>query len=220
MYGGKPLFLQPRSGWATWPSHSVAGGTHCRSHNLANKSLCRTKNWVVCSASVVVLFLLVIGLSTAMGHDGGFGHSRRTVAFFTDETGWTLEYRLRVSVDEVLVQLTHMDTDGDGAISAPEKAEYFEKQALRLKEGLAFHDPAGEKLTVSVVRFELGPSLTQTFVFRLETASSEFTFDDRNFPHKPGVVQIIAGPRVKAELRKPVDVYHAEFVPLRVSRSR
>src|SRR5947208_2566256 len=67
---------------------------------------------------MVALLLLS---SLALGHDGGFGHSRRTIFVTAGKGGLVLEYRIQHNRDDALVEVTLMDTDHDGNVSADEK---------------------------------------------------------------------------------------------------
>jgi hypothetical protein len=163
---------------------------------------------------------LLAGAATAAAHDGGFGHSRRTLYVSAAPTGWLVEYRIAVERDEALVEMTRMDTDGDGQVSAKEADRYFAVRGRQIADRLQVRDGAGRPVTLVIVDYELGPALTQVYRFTAETTAFEVVLDDRNFPHKPGLVQIRTGPGVTAALAKPADLTHAERVSVRVKKER
>jgi len=151
-------------------------------------------------------------------HDGGFGHSRRTLFLALRDGNLVLEYRLLLNRDEALLEMTRIDRNRDGRVSAEERDRYFQDRGRQLALGLRCQTPAGEAVPLTFVRYELGQALTQTYTFTLP-AGPEVLLDDRNFPHKPGVIQIRNGDGVGVELARPVDLTHAERVQLRVRRT-
>src|SRR5690349_4525989 len=108
--------------------------------------------------------------------------------------------------------MTRMDVDRDGQVSAEERDRYLAARARQVADRLQARDTDGAAVALKPVRCELGPSLTQVYHFTAATAAREVVFDDRNFPHKPGLVQIRTGPGVEAELDKRADLNHAERV--------
>jgi len=165
---------------------------------------------------LIVLPALLAGAGHA--HDGGFGHSRRTLFFALRDGKLVLEYRLLLNRDEALVETTLIDQDRDGRVSPEEKDRYFQDRGRRLATGLHCRTPAGEPLPLTFVRYDLGQALAQTYTFTLP-AGPELLLDDRNFPHKPGVVQVRNGDGLGVELARPVDLTHAECVQLRIRRT-
>jgi hypothetical protein len=166
---------------------------------------------------IAALVLLAAALPAA-AHDGGFGHSRRTLYVAAAPDGWSVEYRIVLSPDEALVEMTHMDADHDGQVSAAERDRYLAARARQVAERLQVRDAAGAPVALKRVRCELGPALTQVYHFSAVTAAREVVFDDRNFPHKPGLVQVRTGPGVHAEVDKTADLNHAERVRVRVKK--
>jgi hypothetical protein len=151
-------------------------------------------------------------------HDGGFGHSRRTIFLAASPDRVVLEYRIMQNRDDALLEMTLMDRDRDGQVSQDEKDRYFQDRARQLAENLHCRTPDGEAITLQFIRYELQHSLVQVFHFTLATSAKEVLLDDRNFPHKPGLVQVLPGNGVTVELAKPVDLSHAERVHLRIKR--
>jgi hypothetical protein len=154
----------------------------------------------------------------AAAHDGGFGHSRRTIHVTAAANELRLEYRVLQNRDEALVELVRMDADGDGKVSDEEKERYFTARGKQLAGGLVVRTSTGETVPVKFVRCELSHSLGQTYHFLLPTAAHEVLLDDRVFPHKPGLVQVRHGPGLKVEQARPANLSHAERVQLRITR--
>lgn len=166
-----------------------------------------------------IVLALLAGAATAAAHDGGFGHSRRTLYVAAVPAGWSVEYRIVVDRDEALIEMTHMDTNGDGQVSAEERDRYFAARGRQVAGRLQARDADGTPVTLEFVRCELGPALTQVYHFAAVTKAAEVVFDDRNFPHKPGRVQIRTGPGVTAELAKAANLNHAERVSVRIKKA-
>lgn len=164
---------------------------------------------------LVALHVLALG---ALAHDGGFGHSRRTLFFTSTPDQLTLEYRLMLNRDEALLELNQIDRDRDGIITAEEKERYFGERGQRLAKDLDVRTPDGQAIPIRFVRCDLNHSLTQTYHFALASSAKEVLLDDRNFPHKPGLVQVRHGPGLVIELARRIDLTHAERVPLRIQR--
>jgi len=164
------------------------------------------------------LFLLLLLSDTASAHDGGFGHSRRTIHVVAAANELRLEYRVLQNRDEALVELIRMDTNGDGQVSAEEKDRYFMARGKQLASTLVVRTTTGETVPVKFVRYELSHALGQTYHFLLPTTAREVLLDDRVFPHKPGLVQVRHGPGLKVEQARPTNLAHAERVQLRITR--
>ena len=147
-----------------------------------------------------------------MAHDGGFGHSRRTLFVSSIPGGWSLEYRIVLNPDEALVEMTRMDHDGDGEVSEDERDCYLESRKRQVAKHLQVLDDNGKPVNIQFEGCILGQALTQTYRFTVATTATVVTLDDSNFPHKPGLVQVRTGPGVTAELAKPADLTHAERV--------
>lgn len=177
------------------------------------------RRWLLSLACLTACSGWALLSSPLFAHDGGFGHSRRTIAFFADDTGWTIEYRLRLNADEALLQLAEYANDDDPDVIAANIKTLPLTEAQRVVKGLKVRDTTGRTLPLQVLKAELGPSFTQTFIFRCASRAGELDFDDANFPHKPGVVQIVAGAGVEASHRTAIDIHHAEQVPLRIRRT-
>jgi hypothetical protein len=164
--------------------------------------------------------LALLALATAAAaHDGGFGHSRRTLYVAAAADGWVVEYRIALNRDEALVEMTRMDADGDGRVSADERDRYLAARGRQVAGRLQVRDGDGAAVALTYVRCELGPTLTQSYHFAAATAAREVVLDDRNFPHKPGLVQVRTGPGVTAELARPADLTHAERVSVRLKKA-
>jgi hypothetical protein len=161
---------------------------------------------------------LLAGATSAAAHDGGFGHSRRTLYVAAAPDGWAVEYRIALNRDEALVEMTRMDADGDGQVSAEERDRYLVARGRQVAERLQARDADGAAVALTLIRCELGPTLTQSYHFAAATAAREVVLDDRNFPHKPGLVQVRTGAGVAAELAKPTDLTHAERVSVRLKK--
>src|SRR4051794_9710260 len=133
-----------------------------------------------CTKSVFIrgLFLLFLAVP-AWGHDGGFGHSRRTIHVTAAGNELRLEYRILPNRDEALVELVRMDADGDGKVSDEEKERYFSARGKQLAGALVVRTTTGEIVPVQFVRCELSHSLGQTYHFLLPTAGREVLLDDR-----------------------------------------
>jgi len=162
--------------------------------------------------------LLLLAVAQAQGHDTGFGHSRRTLLFLAKPEEFLLEYRIVLNADEALVEMTRMDRDGDGRVSAEEKDRYFAERARELARGWDVTTAEGERLHPVFARVELGHSLTQTYRFSVQTGDRAIFFVDTNFSHKPGQVAILAGPGVQAEPQTPATLAHAERISVVVTR--
>jgi hypothetical protein len=163
--------------------------------------------------------VLLLAPCPVCAHDGGFGHSRRVIFLAPSADGLILEYRLVQNRDDALVEMVLMDQDHDGKITAEERDRYFQQRAHQLASGLHLQTPGGEEAKLTFVRYELQQALTQTFTFALKTSAREIVLEDRNFPHKPGVVQIRQAEGVTVELARPVDLTHAERFALRIKRT-
>jgi hypothetical protein len=162
----------------------------------------------------------VLALSTALpGHDGGFGHSRRTIFLAARPDELVLEYRIVQNRDDALLEMTLMDRDGDGQVSQEEKDRYFQDRARLLAESLHCRTPGGQAIALKFIGYELQQALVQVFHFRLTTSEKDVLLDDRNFSHKPGLVQVRHGSGLTVELARPVDLSHAERINLRIKRT-
>jgi hypothetical protein len=162
--------------------------------------------------------LLMLVTAQARGHDTGFGHSRRTLLFSAKPQEFLLEYRIVLSADEALVEMTRMDRDGDGRVSREEKDRYFADRAREIAGGWEVRTADGERLQPGFLQVDLGHSLTQTYRFTISTVERTILFADANFLHKPGQVTILSGPGLKAEPLAPTDLSHAERISVRVTR--
>jgi hypothetical protein len=161
----------------------------------------------VTGASVVALVVAIATTRTALSHDGGFGHSQRTIAASADPGGWTIEYRLTLGADEAIVELAQH----------PE-AEFFVRRGEQLARTLRVTNPENAKLVF--VGYALGPALTQTYRYRIETPAERILIEDHSFPHKPGVVRCVGGEGVSVTLGKGIDWAHAERATVEFARSR
>jgi len=169
--------------------------------------------------SMLAVFVLGAVASVATGHDGGFGHSRRTLYVALEADGLALEYRIQHNRDDALVEMVLMDADGDGRVSAAEKERFLKERARQLAENLSVKTPAGDALELKFEHARLDQGLTQTFRFKLTTTAAEVLLEDRNFGHKPGLVQVRNGEGLTVTLAKPTDLNHAERVSLRIQRT-
>jgi hypothetical protein len=168
---------------------------------------------------LVALALTLLAVAPARAHDTGFGHSRRTLLFSAKPEEFLLEYRIVLSADEALVEMTRMDRNGDGRVSDEEKNLYFAARARELVRGWELTTADGERLQPTFVRIELGHSLTQSYRFTVSTLDRTMFFVDTNFSHKPGQVSILSGPGLKAEPQKAVNLAHAEWISVMVTRT-
>lgn len=165
-----------------------------------------------------MLLVLLVGSHT-LAHDTGFGHSRRTIFFSAAEGELNLEYRITQNADEALIEMTHLDADGDGRITAAERDRHFAEIGGKLAKRLQYRTVEGKPLQASFVRCNLGNSLTQSFHFTITTNAPEIILDDGNFPHKPGQVRIV-GHGISIEPVTPVDLSHADWLSLKIVRRR
>lgn len=162
---------------------------------------------LVAGASIVTLVVAIATTQTALSHDGGFGHSQRTIAASADPRGWTIEYRLTLGADEAVVERAQHPEPG-----------FFIRRGEQLAETLRVTIPEKAKLTF--VGHALGPSLTQTYRYRLETPAERLVLQDDCFPHKPGVVRCVGGEGVSVKLAEGIDWAHAERATVEFARSR
>lgn len=161
-----------------------------------------------CRRLTALLSTLAMAISqTAPAHDGGFGHSQRTIAASADPLGWTIEYRLTLSADEAIVERAQH----------PE-AEFFIRRGEQLAKMLRVTIP--ENATLTFVGHTLGPTLTQIYRYRLETPAERLVLQDDCFPHKPGVVRCVGGEGVSVTLADGIDWAHAERATVEFARSR
>jgi hypothetical protein len=175
------------------------------------------KTWIgtlACVAGAVAMF----AHGNADAHDGGFGHSRRTIFFDAAADEFVLEYRVTRNSDEALLEMTLIDADGDGKISLAEQQKYFQTLGTELAEQFEVQTVAGMSVRPRLVELHLQPNLVQSFRYAIATTAAEIRFVDRNFPHKPGVAKIVTGRGAKAELAEATDLNHAERVTLKVVR--
>jgi hypothetical protein len=161
----------------------------------------------VAGTSVVALVVAIATARTAFSHDGGFGHSQRTIAASADPRGWTIEYRLTLGADEAIVELAQH----------PE-AEFYVRRGEQLARTLRLTSPENAKLVF--VGHALGPALTQTYRYRVETPAERLAIEDHCFPHKPGVVRCVGGEGVRVTLGEGIDWTHAERATVEFARSR
>jgi hypothetical protein len=133
--------------------------------------------------------------------------------------GLLLEYRILQNREDALVEMALMDQDHDGKITPEERDRYFQERARQLIAGLRLETPGGEAVDLTFLRYDLQQALAQTFTFALKTTAREVLLEDRNFPHKPGVVQIRQAEGVTVEIARPVDLTHAERIALRIKRA-
>lgn len=171
------------------------------------------------SRVLAAVALLLSAVAQARGHDTGFGHSRRTLLFTARPEEVVLEYRIALSADEALVEMTRMDRGGDGRVSREEKDRYFADRARELSRGWEVTTAGGERIQPGFVRVELGHSLTQTYRFSVATVDRTILFTDANFLHKPGPITILSGPGLKAEAQAATNLSHAERISVLVTRS-
>jgi hypothetical protein len=175
------------------------------------------------SAGATALLSLLAGL-LAVGpvqpveaHDTGFGHSRRTLFVAAEMGKLALEYRIVASPDEALIEMTAADSDGDGQISAAEKDEHFSAVGRRLAERFKIRTAKGQPLQADFQGFILNNGITQTYRFEIVTDGPEVSFEDNNFPYKPGQVRVVAGAGLEAKLDGDIDISHADWVRLTIS---
>jgi len=154
----------------------------------------------------------------ASAHDGGFGHSRRAIFVAEEGEELVLEYRIIQNREDALVELTRIDTNRDGRIDAEEKERYFSARGRQLAAGLEVRAAGGEAVPLRLEHWSLDHSLVQVYRYTLKTPARELLLEDRNFPHKPGLVQIHSGKGLTVQLARPVDLNHAERVPLKIVR--
>jgi hypothetical protein len=171
------------------------------------------------SKRLAAVLLLLIAVTGAVAHDGGFGHSRRTIYLTTDGDNLVLEYRIQLNRDDALVEMTLMDADGDGTVSAEEKDRYLKERAKQLAEKLQVKTAAGDAVALKLVSVKLDQGLTQTYRFMLATIAAEVLLEDRNFGHKPGLVQVTNAEGLTVTLPKGMDLTHADRVSLRIRRT-
>jgi hypothetical protein len=155
----------------------------------------------------------------ALAHDGGFGHSRRAIFVSAGPGEFILEYRITLSPDEALLQMAQIDRDGDAKISTAEKNQYFLDAAQKLAERLDCKSMNGNPIRPLPAGFELGQALTQRFRFRLSTDNPDWLLTDNAFGHKPGVVRVVTGDSVKAQVAEKTDMTHVERVTIQFSRT-
>jgi hypothetical protein len=161
----------------------------------------------VAAASMVALMVASATMQTAWSHDGGFGHSQRTIAASADPRGWIIEYRLTLGADEALVE-----------IAQHPEAEFYVRRGEQLARTLRVTSP--ENATLVFAGHALGPALTQTYRYRIETPAERLVLEDHCFPHKPGVVRCVGGEGVRVTLGKGIDWAHAERATVEFTRSR
>ncbi len=164
------------------------------------------------------LLVIPLLLTVASAHDGGFGHSRRTLFVDATPDGFVLEYRIVQNRDEALVEMTLMDLDRDGKVSAVEKKKYFSARGRQIARLLDVRTKKGDPVALQFTGFELHQALVQSYRFKLETSASEIVLEDRVFPHKPGLVQLRHSKGVMLEQARPANLAHAERVSLRITR--
>jgi hypothetical protein len=170
------------------------------------------------SAELLSWLLALACAASASAHDGGFGHSRRAIFVAGEGEGVVLEYRILQNREDALVELTRIDANHDGRIDAEEKERYFSARGRQLAAGLEVRTAEGQAVPLRLERWGLEHSLVQVYRYTLKTPARELLLEDRNFPHKPGVVLIHAGAGVTVQLARPVDLNHAERVPLKIVR--
>jgi hypothetical protein len=178
----------------------------------------RKRGSVLPSLALRAGMLVLLLPAPLCAHDGGFGHSRRTIHVVTAEKELRLEYRVLQNRDEALVELVRMDADRDGKVSAEERDRYFNARGRQIAGSLVGRTGQGEAVPIKFIRFELSSTLGQTYHFTLDTTAREVLLDDRVFPHKPGLVQVRHGAGLKVEQARPVNLAHAERVSLRIRR--
>lgn len=168
---------------------------------------------------LLALMLMPAWTGPAGAHDGGFGHSRRTIFVSAEARQLIIEYRITPNPDEALIEMTQIDRDRDGGISQEEKDRYFQARAKQLAEKLQARTGDNATIPLTFVSYELKHPLVQVFRFTAATEAGEVLLDDQNFPHKPGLIRIHAGVGVTVEQVKPVDLNHAERLSLKISRT-
>lgn len=164
------------------------------------------------------MLLPFVAVSAAEAHDTGFGHSRRAILVGRDAEGWILEYRTVLAPEEALLEMTQMDRDGDGRISPQERDVYFDGRGAEIGRGLRIRTPDGAPQAVELRGWALQHNFAQVYRFALSSRAEELLLEDHNFPHKPGMVRVRPGKGVKIELARPVDLFHAERITLRIVR--
>lgn len=113
----------------------------------------------------IFLILLASSPMSGHGHESPIDHVERELKLFAEKGKVWLVYRLLPTERAALLELESMDADGNGAISAGERAAFFDgkAQAIARKLDLAIDDrplplaPAGD--------VQCDPQLGQTFLF-------------------------------------------------------
>jgi hypothetical protein len=164
--------------------------------------------------------LLVALASITRAHDGGFGHSRRTIHVRGLQPGLSIEYRIVLNRDEALAEMALMDVNKDGQVRATEREKYFVARGKEIASRLLARTTDGKPILVKYTGYSLDQALAQTYQFSLATEEFEVLLEDRVFPHKPGLVQVRSGGGVKIEQEKPVNLAHAERVTLRIKQEK
>lgn len=169
-------------------------------------------------SSFLLAFLCVASAClNAHAHDTGFGHTRRTIYIALDGETVVVEYRMTLAPEEALVEMTLMDKDRDGRVSAAERQAFFQERGGQLAAGL--HCRVHEQRTpLKFQDFRLDQALTQTYRCHLSAPAGPIMLEDRNFAYKPGLVRVQGGPGITVELAQPTDLSHADRVQLKVTR--
>src|SRR3954451_22776021 len=113
-----------------------------------------------------LVLALLFGVASA--HDGGFGHSRRTIFAEATADGFVLEYRVVQNRDEALTELTLIDSDRDGKISAQEQEKYFTARGQQIAKLLDVRTTKGEAVVLKFIGYELHQALVQSYRYRIE----------------------------------------------------
>lgn len=192
-------------------------------------------------AKLTRLSLLVMGFmlitattGTLYAHDGGFGHSRRVIMVSAVEdqatpgTTFYIDYRLRLSDEPALVELTQMDTNGDGAVSDDERDTFFtakaeglaKKMSANIKASESNNEKSSNSLVVTPVTFRVQHSLVQMYRFKVQVGSdvNAINWQDANYTHKPGSVRLYSGEGVDVQPDESVNMHHADRLALTIRR--
>jgi len=168
---------------------------------------------------VLIALFVLAGGTCLLAHDGGFGHSRRTIWVSSNADSLILEYRITQNADEALLEVIQMDRDGNGQISAEERERHFAGMAKYLGQRLQFQTPAGSALPATFVRYELQNSLTQIYRFSVPTREPIIILEDGMYPHKPGAVRVVTAAGLKAELAQATNLTHVDWLSVKITRS-
>lgn len=162
-----------------------------------------------------LLFCLLLPIS-AQADESAFPHSSRTLHLALSQDTLTIEYRLKIPLDQAWIEMAGMDTDEDGEVSAIEKRRYLEQKASRLLQNITV-TCADKTQALTLTAVTMDSAIAQTFTLQAP-ASVLCTLRDNHFVDRPGSVRLRSDAGTAVMLQEGRDHSHAGRIVLKISQ--